>query len=358
VVNLADDYEDVGLQEAGVTNRLASIAKCSCQFDKSSGLDLCRHRIAIMQSICQHIQIERLYDYLGVAISPKWLVQDNDNELEALRSLRNMPVPAVPRPNVTAAATPVQTKMERFALVMSELRIVADTASQSPAATEELLKRATQMQRELMNGTFVAKPELAPRVDLAAAAHAAAQELHRENNADALSLRHALGLTRQEDSQVTDDEWFNSEAMNVFMLQKEVAYKYHAKGKGGWHVGKIIHMHNSTAMKATLIYNQDGTTSMDARPNFTISFYSDEKTMDVPLYKFNRAINAKYESEQTTWALLKLKTMDDNNPLPAGVHVVGPSTGEQARKGKKESKRKAPHEGPTARNAPRSRGKQ
>ena len=266
-----------------------------------------------------------------------------------------MSAPAVPRPNVPGAA--VQTKADRYALLMSELRAVADYASSSPALTEELLARATAMLRDLSTGTFF-KHAPAPKViDPAEQVRRAAEQANRERNADASSLHHVLGLTRQPDLQVTDEEWFNFEALgDAFLLGKDIAYKYSDLGRGGWFIGKLVHMHGPNSGKEVVIWSQDGQQSQEVRANFAILFYADNARMDVALRPFNRAVNPYYESANSTWVLLKEKGMDDSDMLSAGARILAPE--KQKTKGRDAAKRKAPdNAGPTGRQAQRDHGR-
>ena len=354
VSNDCNDLDDAGLTDHHY-QRTASLAKCSCQFDQSSGLDLCRHRIAIMTMLWQKLPDEQQFSFLGADMSSKWLVQEEDTELEALRTVRCMPAPSVPRPHVSNVAS--NSKEDRYSLLMAEMRILADTASNSQAMTNELLSRVSGMLSEMALNKFIKTAEEAPARNVQEEARLAAEKANRERNADADSLKAALGLTLQTDKRPTASAWFDFYQQDeaAFLLGKHIAYKYNDIGKGGWYVGKITHMIGPTTAEEVGIYNQDGTLSKDAKKNFTVLF--SDGALGVALYAFNRTLTPYYLSKSTTWVLLDSKAMDDTPDLPEEANVV--PAAHAATKGRNQSKRLTPanRTAPTGAAAKRQHGR-
>ena len=352
-----DGFEDVGLVECNCVpsgTRIVSLAKCSCQWDVSSGLDTCRHRLALMGALWHCMPVDKVKDYVCVSIAAKWRVLSADQESDALRVLRNLPIPAVPNPAIPPPTViPCTTKADRFAMLMSEFRTLANYASASPKITTELLSRAQKMLRSLHDGTFLAaEPDPSPTA--ASAVQTAAARATFEQNVDSDSLRKVLGLTLTPDESECNDSWFEAGPTTCSLIGRYLAYKYEALGKGGWYIGQITAMLQNSQKPAVAIWDQDGTFSREATPNFTVKF--NDGILDVLLLPLNYARNPFLVSAESTWVILKQKDMDDSAGIDlSNVSVVAPPNVKA--KGKKPTVRLAPSTpgAPTGRKTGRER---
>ena len=123
----ADTYaidEEFGLQEYDPAGgRVTSVNSCSCQFFTSFGLP-CRHLMRL------HLQLN-MNTFDPYLISKKWLRVGDAERMAAMTELIAMPKPIRAVASTSAAAPPVRTRGERYALALTECTAIMDMMSLS-----------------------------------------------------------------------------------------------------------------------------------------------------------------------------------------------------------------------------------
>ena len=356
ISQLTDDYEDAGLTPVA-KRRITSLSKCSCQFDLCSGIDLCRHRIAVMGRVVHHIPQKHIYDFLGKSMAEKWRVQSSNDELDAVRALRNLPAPSIPNPPSASAGG--NSKSDRYSLLMSELRVLAELGSESERLTEVLLQDVRSVISDVKDGSFL-KSSVQQQLPTAyEAVKDAVQEVVKHNTADAVSLKAALGSMMEIDEDTDfDSSWFTYNHLSTSgLLGKIIAYKYKDVDKGGWHLAKVVEEidPSQSGLTEVPVYKTEGKTVKRGLTNFVIKFSSDGKSMSALLLPHNFSDTPFEPSAETSWCLVHDKPLDDAQRIDVASATIQSKPKSSGRRAS--SKRKMPtNAGPTGKFAQRARG--
>jgi len=119
--------------------RTTSLAGCSCQYPVCTGL-ACRHQFAV----AAHLQ---MHDARRLHTARHWKLMDDEERVSLLCQLLNAPPGKILDKPLPVHG--IMLKADRFALLMSEFRGVAGTASESPQTSEWLLGELHRLSRLL-----------------------------------------------------------------------------------------------------------------------------------------------------------------------------------------------------------------
>ena len=296
--------EDFGLyDDNSLRGRTASIVSCSCQFGVASGLDLCRHRMNRISSLIDEIHPSEYDNLLGVNVATKWLVLSPSDEAEATTRLRLKPTPP---PFALPTATPVlESKSDRYGLLMAEFKLLAETASQSSSMTQVVLDKIRVAHEQLLSGVGYAAPSSVDQsaggkssTPLPAAQSAAARD-DPPVSKDWENLVQVMGERYSWSDEVVDDTYFGDQ-FELWMNHAPIAYKWGGLGKGKWHIGFV-------KMKASQdTINVPFGADNEKLVNCEVFFPSDKSTIDCALYLENYQHNPRHENTMAHyWTLLE-----------------------------------------------------
>ena len=131
-----DIEEDFGLKDStSASGRTANLLFCSCQWDVSSGLDLCVHRMKIMTLIGD--QLDDGEQILGRRMASKWKILTPEREQEAIMLLKARKAVGHDFVNVGREAPQRQTSYDRKRELLMEMRELAKFACVSDTFTQK-----------------------------------------------------------------------------------------------------------------------------------------------------------------------------------------------------------------------------
>lgn len=370
-VSAADTIEDLGLQDfTSSTGRTCTLKWCSCQWDTSSGLDLCAHRIKLMTVLGDQLPPDSLQP-IGARIANKWLKLSCEEEVERIQILQSTQVwneglSASAYTNGSSSAS--LTNQERRQLMMIEMRNLANIACVSQLYTDKVMQGMKELNEWLLHPhDSRSNQQATTRVPQSTGASNRASHTNFEKRGDYKNLCKALGSqfevvpaheipnnddlgdlrtvfdetnTAVNTARPFEDIWYP----DAIMVGREIAFKWNGSGIGGWHVGKI--------KQYFLPSQREHITFTFGRlcANFKVFFYTDEKEANLPLHVSNYCRVPEEDTLKGNWLLLKQKALSNDQ----AVHLARqqalhpPLAPAQKERGRPRAQRFRPAFGPTS----------
>jgi hypothetical protein len=355
--------EDFGLHDTPPQNgRITSIVACSCQFAQHSGLDLCRHRINRAFAQQDSISSDELNAMVGVNIASKWLSVTAAEEADATRVLRMQPTPRAVDITAAAAAAPRRTANDRYAVLLAEMKPLAEAASQSEEHFVLVQQRMRALHEHLLGGVLPpANASARPASNPAPAGGPQSvdcepPEDELESTADGRQLLKILA-NEFECYEGVDQSFF--EDISLYVWGQTIAYKWKAAGRGGWHIGAV----GEYCGDEGLTIDQPFGSANKKLANCTVEF--SDGPCHCALYWENYVENPTTTNVQKHyWTMIDAITIEeffgseegeDLSQAAASGRLRPPQIAK--RKGKPTSKRFKPAHGPTSQSAHRARRK-
>ena len=132
-----DAYDGMGGSGPFSLQRRTSLQRCSCQWSDSVGLP-CRHELAVAS-------YEQVHDARMLVAVQHWKLVSDDERLLLVRRLLQAPPPARAGAAAAAVLPGALNRHDRFGLLMSAWRAVADQAALRPDVTEWALAEAQRV---------------------------------------------------------------------------------------------------------------------------------------------------------------------------------------------------------------------
>jgi hypothetical protein len=349
--NVATDApEDFGLCDYNV-KRVASITGCSCQFETSSGLDVCRHRLNRCMALIDHIPRDQLCNMVY------WQVFDANEEAEATRALHIQPVPKLFTLPSADVPLPKRSWADRHAVLLTDARNLAQLGAESEERFKLVEQGLQKLYSQVTSGRVCDEPaEGEAARSTAEPARSSGQarpprpRLSSEpfSGTDGLDLQAALG-----DEYELTDEPIDENDIEQFelMLSKEViAYKWKGAGKGGWALGLLTVLPDSEKMLTEPFGHEK-------QVNCKVYYFKDQSVAEHALYLENYVAQpGRKEVEMHYWVKCDRRPLTDDVDRAARAGYLNAPAKKQ-RKGRHESARKAPVAGPTSRQSHQARKK-
>ena len=378
-VDCDDGFED----STSVRGRLCSLEECSCMWPTNSGLGLCSHQCKLMMKIVDELD-EAEAAIFGAKMASKWKVLSPDDEAEATRILRSMPSMVMPeeRPQneqVRNPPTAGRSTADRYALLIAELKALADTASVSENGTEYLRREARHLHdklHELNVPSSSRKSTGPPGAASASMGDDTPPDVPIKETNDYKNLVTQMGeslcLATVEDSwfgfcEEGDEEHEGGASPNEDTFINEwVAIKFAQRNRGKWFICQVAAVTSARLVptdssddenedvsercyKLIPLMETSSWSKERIEVNFELYCPDDETTVHAALYEANCA-NASGRTDYKmnclagTWVWLKEEGLGDDLATLKGATVHAPRG--HAQQGQRRSKRGKPLHGP------------
>jgi hypothetical protein len=225
-----NDPADFGLTDSGKQLRRTSLTWCSCRFPTAFGGLPCRHML-----YCHVVgQVEKYPIHL---VGDKWIRRTVESDEAMHMALHRTEPPRVIPRAPTSNPSSCMTRNERFKMFMAEAKVAAELVCSDHNAFSRALASLESISN-LARGHNLRQDE--PEEGLPQPTEDALPECNSSNAAiesptDVASLKSALGIQFQRDTQPTRDEC----ADNTTFLGRFVAVKFNPRRQGGWFVGQV-----------------------------------------------------------------------------------------------------------------------
>ena len=271
--------------------RIATVTHCSCQFPMAFGGLPCRHILAA----CLH---DGLTEYPTESIASKWLLLDAHEEhrleeklLRAASQRSDAPPLAA---HASGSSTSTLSRAERYRMILSDARNVADKACESAETFHETMTVLKELRTRLRLGLSVG------------GAWASANDGKRQNDEsttdgqgvpepeasegtayyqDMKDWDAAMGIARKAVPTLPDNFVAAEDA-----LFKTVMVKYYPKRQGGWYAGTVQSWDSHAGL-------------------FEVKFEADNKTERLRLE--TNMYSSQPSSKIWSWVLLESRSLSD-----------------------------------------------
>lgn len=346
-----EDPLDYGLADSNRKFRRTTQSWCSCGFFTAFGGLPCRHMLLIYM-------LRQENQYPLELILNKWKQRTLEEERGLHLELHRTLPPRLCPSRLRASGASTLSRSERYKQFMAEAKIAAELVCSKPEDFARVFLMLQTITERIRTGNF-AEPEL----DMGEAGvsqgpgpqHAAnvpsqspdGQSKRAPVSAtDAKDLNNALGLFFEADTPPTEEE---CETPGLF-LNRYIAYKWHAKKCGGWHLGQIEEQLDDNATYVAKYASDDTTaehelpfashTTVTTTPHHLASTLARNPPCETkPMNHCSQEATACVRS----WMLLKEKplgTVRGGDPTRTPTSTFGV--------GKPQTARKGPPSGPTA----------
>lgn len=290
--------------------RIVTMTRCSCQYPQAFGGLPCRHIL----SACLHCGAD---EYPTDDIDPKWLILDAKEEIRLQENLvhaasQRAEPPAKPS---AGSSTSTMNRVERYRVLLSDARGVAEKACESAETFHETKEVLSELMSRLNLGLSVggawashhsnnddsAPDSGAPNTsDDKSGGQSSGTSFHTDQK----DWEASIGVVRQAVPALPDDFEPGD------LLNETVLVKFLPKRQGGWFAGKVS------------LYDED---SGAYQITFEADNVTDWYTLPTKMY------SSEPSSVKWSWVLLKRKPLSDEcDPTevrpPAGSSVGRPRT--------------------------------
>ena len=346
-----DIEEDFGLKDStSASGRTANLLFCSCQWDVSSGLDLCVHRMKIMTLIGD--QLDDGEQILGRRMASKWKILTPEREQEAIMLLKARKAVGHDFVNIGREAPQRQTSYDRKRELLMEMRELAEFACVSDTFTQKTLQELAKIRQLLL------APEPAGIVHSSSRKRMtpdAAVNLSLEDNSllpkdtkDYTNRKQVVGtFFRVVDMESFDDVALKALSFPVIqpaeLVGKDIVVKWGNASLGGWHIAQVTSALQSNASERVRL--PVGT----FQPTHEVLFRVDNKTTQLPLIWETMCEDKHDNVQKGSWLLLDKRALHDDfvaNHAAQGLLRAPLVT--QAKRGRPRTSRFAPACGPTS----------
>ena len=349
--------EDFGLRERSATGRRTTATWCSCQFDICSGLDVCRHRICVIESL-KAFQINPA-EMIGVNIAQKWLLIDSAEEASLVAALRRTELCAPRRnyvPSVASSRVMPRTPAERFTLMQGEMRALASSAEVTDSLTDKVQSLVHEMHTmlscgKLLEAVLTRAPDEETEVRQPRASSGREDDPEAEavvqRTPDQISLEKAISgdwvideteMTSENSTEVWYDLRASANSAASPLQGRTIAYKWNHRNAKGWFVCQLVEHNIDSNEQPDCNYLSHKTINNETfcgYANFKAKFCKDGKDAQILIIAASRLTFNPDKAPQASWVLLAEAPLDQSSDLRPGSTIHPPKANASGRNGAK-----------------------